>query len=151
MAECLYVLPKIRIEVVFPIRFNSKQKSLLFTEVSYVVLTRSRPVITQTPPKVVLGKLEEISALTRKAPDTYSEFFGRIVDRGVVLNGGREMKIPSAINPDWKLIRKEDEDYYRQHTIKTQDSSKKIRDQTNENTLQEHIPDIIKFWARTNG
>jgi len=61
------------------------------------------------------------------------------------------MKIPSIINPDWRLIRREDEDYYRKNTIKTQEASDKIRDQTSINPLQEHIPDIIKFWARTNG
>ncbi|CAF0826330.1 unnamed protein product [Adineta steineri] len=120
-------------------------------EVSYVVLTRSRPVITQTPPKVIVGKLDEIAAITRKPLDTQSEFFGRIVDRGVLLNGGREMKIKSAINPDWRLIRKEDEDYYRQNTLKTQDISDKSRDQSSISSLQEHIPNIIKFWARTNG
>ncbi|CAF0721647.1 unnamed protein product [Adineta steineri] len=120
-------------------------------EVSYVVLTRSRPVITQTPPKVIVGKLDEIATITRKLPDTQSEFFGRIVDRGVLLNGGREMKIKSAINPDWRLIRKEDEDYYRQNTLKTQDISDKSRDQSSISSLQEHIPTIIKFWARTNG
>ncbi|CAF1079837.1 unnamed protein product [Adineta steineri] len=63
----------------------------------------------------------------------------------------REMKIKSAINPDWQLIRKEDEDYYRQNTLKTQDISDKSRDQTSISSLQEHIPNIIKFWARTNG
>lgn len=124
---------------------------VFFVEVSYVVLTKSRPTITQTPPKVIIGKLEEIAAITRKAVDTQSEFYGRIVDRGVVLNGGRDMKISSAINPDWRLIRKEDEEYYRKNTIKTQDISEKNRDQTSVNPLQEHIPDIIKFWARTNG
>ncbi len=122
-----------------------------FIEVSYIVLTQSRPVITQTPPRVIIGKLDEIAALTRKSADTRSEFFGRIIERGVVLNGGREMKIPSIINPDWRLIRREDEDYYRKNTIKTQEASDKIRDQTTVNPLQEHIPDIIKFWARTNG
>jgi hypothetical protein len=108
-------------------------------------------VITQTPPTVIVGKLDEITALTRKAADTQSEFFGRIIERGVILNGGREMKIPSAINPDWRLIRREDENYYRKNTIKTQEISDKSRDQTSVNLLQEHIPDIIKFWARTNG
>jgi hypothetical protein len=108
-------------------------------------------MITQTPPKVIIGKLDEIAALTRKSADTQSEFFGRIVDRGVVLNGGREMKISSAINPDWRLIRREEEDYYHKNTIKTQEKSDQIGDQTNVNPLQEHIPDIIKFWARTNG
>ncbi|CAF0823751.1 unnamed protein product [Adineta steineri] len=63
----------------------------------------------------------------------------------------REMTIKSAINPDWRLIRKEDEDYYRQNTIKTQVISDKSRDQTSISSLQEHIPNIIKFWARTNG
>jgi len=115
------------------------------------VLTKSRPTITRTPPKVIIGKLDEISALTRKPPDVQSEFFGRIVDRGVALNSGREMKIPSAINPDWRLIRKEDEEYYRQNTNKTQQSSDQTRDQSSTSSLQEHIPDIIKFWARTNG
>ncbi len=108
-------------------------------------------MITETPPRVIIGKLDEIAALTRKSTDTQSEFFGRIVERGVLLNGGREMKIPSVINPDWRLVRREDEDYYRKNTIKTQETSDKSRDQTSINTLQEHIPDIIKFWARTNG
>jgi hypothetical protein len=108
-------------------------------------------VVTQTPPKVIIGKLDEIAALTRKPIDTQSEFYGRIIDRGVILNGGREMKISSAINPDWRLIRKEDEDYYRKNTIKTQETSDKSRDQMGVNPLQEHISDIIKFWARTNG
>ena len=108
-------------------------------------------MITQTPPKVIIGKLDEIAALTRKPPDTQSTFYGSIVERGVVLNGGREMKIQSAINPDWRLIRKEEEDYYRKNTTKTQEKSDKHLDQTSVNTLQEHIPDIIKFWARANG
>ncbi len=118
---------------------------------SYVVLTQSRPVITQTPPKVIIGKLDEIAALTRKSIDTQSEFFGRIVEYGVLLNGGREMKILSAINPDWRLIRREDEEYFRRNTLKIQDITDKTRDQSNINILQEHIPDIIKYWARTNG
>jgi hypothetical protein len=108
-------------------------------------------VITQTPPKVIIGKLDEIAALTRKASDTQSEFYGRIIERGVVLNGGRDAKVPIAINPDWRLIRREDEAYYRKNTIRTQEISDKSRDQTGVNTLQEHIPDIIKFWARTHG
>ncbi|CAF0922399.1 unnamed protein product [Rotaria sp. Silwood1] len=120
-------------------------------EVSYVVLTQSRPLITQTPPKVIIGKLEEITALTRKPLDTQSEFYGRIIESGVVLNGGREIKITSTTNPDWRLIRKEDEDYYLKNTIKTQETSDKNREQTSVSLLQEHIPDIIKFWARTNG
>ncbi|UJR38001.1 hypothetical protein I4U23_030683 [Adineta vaga] len=120
-------------------------------EISYVVLTQSRPVITQTPPKVVTGKLDEIAALTRKPVDTKSEFYGRIVDRGILLNGGREMKIRSAINPDWRLIRKEDEDYYRKNTMKTQETTVKSQDKKGTHSLQEHIPDIIKFWTRTNG
>ncbi|CAF0890493.1 unnamed protein product [Adineta ricciae] len=119
-------------------------------EVSYVVLTRSKPVITQTPPKVIIGKLDEIAALTRKPIDTKSEFYGRIIDRGVLLNGGREMKIPSAVNPDWRLIRREDEDYYRKNTLKTQDAKDTSRDTTANRSLQEHIPDIMKFWGRTN-
>jgi hypothetical protein len=61
------------------------------------------------------------------------------------------MKIPSSINPDWRLIRKEDEVYFRKNTTKTQEASDKTRDQINANTLQEHIPDIIKFWTRTHG
>jgi len=134
------------------VKFNIIEKKLrILIEVSYVVLTKSRPTITRTPPKVIIGKLDEISALTRKPPDVQSEFFGRIVDRGVALNSGREMKIPSAINPDWRLIRKEDEEYYRQNTNKTQQSSDQTRDQSSTSSLQEHIPDIIKFWARTNG
>ncbi|CAF0905915.1 unnamed protein product [Rotaria sordida] len=124
---------------------------IILIEVSYVVLTQSRPLITQTPPKVIIGKLEEITALTRKLPDIQSEFYGRIIESGVVLNGGREIKIPSTINPDWRLIRKEDEDYYLKNTIKTQEASDKNREQTSISLLQEHIPDIIKFWARTNG
>ncbi|CAF1123849.1 unnamed protein product [Rotaria magnacalcarata] len=120
-------------------------------EVSYVVLTKSRPMITQTPPKIIIGKLDEITILTRKLPDTQSEFVGRIVENGLVLNSGRETKIPSATNPDWRLIRKEDEAYYLKHTNKTQETSDKNREKTNISLLQEHIPDIIKFWARTNG
>ena len=121
------------------------------TEVSYVVLTRSRPMITQIPPKVIIGKLDEIAALSRKPPDTLSEFYGRIVEHGIVLNGGREMKIPSALNPDWRLIRKQDENYYRENTIKTQEEPDKKYEQAGSNLLQEHLPNIIKFWARTNG
>jgi hypothetical protein len=120
------------------------------TEVSYVVLTRSRPVVTDTPPKVIIGKLDEIAALTRKPADTTSDFFGRIIERGIVLNNGREMKISSAINPDWRLIRKEDEDYFRQNTTRTQQTTDKIHDQSSINVLQEHIPDIVKYWARAN-
>ncbi|CAF2492576.1 unnamed protein product [Rotaria sp. Silwood2] len=120
-------------------------------EVSYVVLTQSRPLITQTPPKVVIGKLEEITALTRKPLDIQSEFYGRIIESGAVLNGGREMKVLSATNPDWRLILKEDENYYLKNTITTQETSDKNREQTSISLLQEHIPDIIKFWARTNG
>lgn len=122
-----------------------------FAEVSYVVLTGSRPMITQTPAKVIIGTLDEIAALTRRAADTQSEFFGRIVERGVLLNAGRPMKISSAINPDWRLIRREEEEYFRRNTIKTQDTKDKTRDESSVNTLQEHIPDIMKFWTRTNG
>jgi hypothetical protein len=108
-------------------------------------------VVTQTPPKVIIGKLEEIAVLTRKSADVQSEFFGRIVERGVMLNNGRVMKISSAINPDWRLIRREEEEYYRQKTMKTQETMDKTRDQSSVNLLQEHIPDIIKYWARTKG
>ncbi len=114
-------------------------------------MTQSRPEVTHTPPKVIIGKLDEIATLTRKSPDTQSEFLGRTVERGVMLNSGGEMKISNVINPDWRLIRKEDEEYFRKNTIKTQETTKKIRDQSNVNLLQEHIPHIIKYWARTNG
>jgi hypothetical protein len=107
-------------------------------------------MITQTPPKVITGKLDEIAALTRKPVDTQSEFYGRLVHRGVVMNGGREMKVKSAINPDWRLIRREEEDYYRANTLKTQEASDKSRDAMASSALQEHIPEIIKFWARTH-
>ena len=73
------------------------------------MLTKSRPVVTQTPPKVIIGKLEEIAALTRRPTDTFSEFYGRTIERGSLLNGGAEVKISSATNPDWRLIRKEEE------------------------------------------
>lgn len=122
-----------------------------YVEVSYIVLTQSHPTITRTPPKAIIGKLEEITALTRKAPDTQSEFYGRIIQNGVVLNGGREIKISSATNPDWRLILKEDEDYYLKNTKKTQETPDKSLDQTSVSFLQEHIPDIIKYWKRTNG
>ena len=115
------------------------------------MLTQSRPTITRTPPKVLVGKLDEINALTRKPPDVQSEFYGHVVERGALLNGGREMKIPSAINPDWRLIRREEEEYFRRNTIKTQAATDKIREESKTNVLQEHLPDIIKFWARTNG
>lgn len=115
-----------------------------------MVLTRSRPTITQTPPKVIIGRLDEIAELTRKPADTQSEFFGRIVDRGVVMNAGREVKIKSAINPDWRLIRREEEEYYRTNTSKTQATSEKSSDAATSNPLQEHIPEIIKFWTRAN-
>jgi hypothetical protein len=120
-------------------------------EVSYVVLTQSRPVVTRAPPKVIIGKLDEIAVLTKKSPDVQSEFFGRIVDRGVMLNNGREMKLSSVINPDWRLILREDEEYYRRNTIKIQDKIDQTRDQSSINLLQEHISDIIKYWKRTNG
>ena len=100
---------------------------------------------------MIIGKLDDIAVLTRKSADVQSEFFGRIVERGMMLNNGREMKISSAVNPDWRLIRREDEDYYHQNTIKTQGITDKTRDQSSANLLQEHIPDIIKYWARTNG
>ena len=108
-------------------------------------------MVTHPPPKVIIGKLDEIAALTRKAPDTQSEFFGRVVERGILLNGGREMKIASAINPDWRLIRKEEEEYFRRNTMKTQERIDKTLDQSSANLLQEHISDIVKYWARTNG
>lgn len=108
-------------------------------------------MVTRTPPKVLVGKLEEINTLARKPPDTQSEFYGRVVQRGVLLNNGREMKIPSAINPDWRLIRREEEEYYRQNTIKTQTTTEKIPDESNRNNLQEHIPEIMNFWTRTHG
>jgi hypothetical protein len=77
-------------------------------------------VVTNTPSKVIIGKLDEIAALTRKTPNITSEFFDRIIKRGVLLNNGREMKISSAINLDWRLIRNEDEEYFRPNTNKTQ-------------------------------
>lgn len=89
--------------------------------------------------------------MTRKPLDVKSEFYGRVVERGVLLNNGREMKIPSAINPDWRLIRREDEEYFRRNTIKTQTTMEKTREESKTSVLQEHLPDIIKFWARTNG
>ncbi len=107
--------------------------------------------MTPTPPKAIIGKLEEIAIITKKPPDVQSEFFGRIVDRGVMLNKGREMKISSVTNPDWRLIRREEEEYYRKNTIKTQEKKDETRDQSSVNLLQEHIPDIIKYWKRTNG
>ena len=122
-----------------------------FIEVSYVVLTRSRPVITQLPPKVFIGKLDEIAALSTKPADTQSEFYGRLVQRGAVLNNGREMKVQSSLNPDWRLIRKDDEDYYLKNTTETLETSDENLEQKNANLLQEHIHDIIKFWTRTNG
>ena len=76
-------------------------------------------------------------------------FFGRVTERGVLLNNGREMKISSAINPDWRLIRKEDEEYFRQNTKKTQQTDK-ISDQSSVNILQEHLPEIIKYWERAH-
>jgi hypothetical protein len=100
---------------------------------------------------VIIGKLDEIAVLTKKSPDVQSEFFGRIVDRGVMLNNGREMKLSSVINPDWRLILREDEEYYRRNTIKIQDKIDQTRDQSSINLLQEHISDIIKYWKRTNG
>jgi hypothetical protein len=100
---------------------------------------------------VIIGKLDEIAVLTKKSPDVQSEFFGRIVDRGVMLNNGREMKLSSVVNPDWRLILREDEEYYRRNTIKIQDKIDQTRDQSSINLLQEHIPDIIKYWKRTNG
>jgi hypothetical protein len=143
----LYEPLKIKIKVKF--FFSSSYLKHQFIEVSYVVLTQSRPVVTNTPPRVIIGKLDEIAAITRKAPDTTSEFFGRITERGVLLNKGREMKIPSAINPDWRLIRKEEEEYFRQNTKKTQQTDK-TSDQSSVNILQEHIPEIIKYWERTH-
>ncbi len=100
---------------------------------------------------MIIGKLDEIAVLTKKSPDVQSEFFGRIVDRGVMLNNGREMKLSSVINPDWRLILREDEEYYRRNTIKIQDKIDQTRDQSSINLLQEHISDIIKYWKRTNG
>ncbi len=100
---------------------------------------------------MIIGKLDEIAVLTKKSPDVQSEFFGRIVDRGVMLNNGREMKLSSVVNPDWRLILREDEEYYRRNTIKIQDKIDQTRDQSSINLLQEHIPDIIKYWKRTNG
>lgn len=114
-------------------------------------MTQSRPVVTRAPPKVIIGKLDEIAVLTKKSPDVQSEFFGRIVDRGVMLNNGREMKLSSVVNPDWRLILREDEEYYRRNTIKIQDKIDQTRDQSSINLLQEHISDIIKYWKRTNG
>ena len=118
---------------------------------SYVVLTQSRPLITATPPRATIGKLEEIAAITRRPPDTQSEFYGRIVERGTLLNGGRSMKIVSVINPDWRLIRKEDEDYFVKNTLRTEDASKTLRDSAGTASIQEHIPDILKFWTRAKG
>lgn len=150
LIECLSERVKIKIKVII-IRDNPPIVSLDFSEVSYVVLTESRPMVTQTPARVLVGKLEEINALARKAPDTQSEFYGRIVQRGVLLNAGRTMKIPSAINPDWRLIRREDEEYYRKNTIRTQTTNEKIQEESNNSALQEHIPEIMKFWTRTHG
>jgi hypothetical protein len=53
-----------------------------------------------TPPKVISDKLNETAALTRKAPDTHSEFYGRRIERGVILKSGHEIKISSDINSD---------------------------------------------------
>ena len=115
------------------------------------MLTKSRPVVTQTPPKVIIGKLEDIAALTRRPTDTFSEFHGRIIERGTLLNGGADVKISSATNPDWRLIRKEEEDYFRKNTVKTAAASTKSGAQATANPLRENISDIIKFWERTHG
>ena len=105
-------------------------------------------MITATQPKTIIGNLEEIGAITRRPPDTQSEFYGRVVERGTVLNGGRSMKVASVTNPDWRLIRKEDEDYFVEKTLKTEDASKTKYDSASAVSIQEHIPDIIKFWTR---
>ena len=120
-------------------------------EVSYVVLTQSRPVITQTPPRAIVANLDEIATITKKSADTRSEFFGKVIERGVLLNGGREMKITSVTNPDWRLILRQDEEYYKKNTIKTQESTISTGDETGLVSLQEHIPEIMKFWARAKG
>ena len=153
--ECSFAQPKIKIEVkenehCFSLCVSTS--SFLFsTEVSYVVLTQSRPTITSTPPRAIVGNLDEIAAVTRKPADTQSEFFGRVVQRGTLLNNGKEMKIVSATNPDWRLIRKEDEEYFRQNTFKTQSTTSQTGDESHTNELQKHIPDIIKYWARAKG
>ena len=108
-------------------------------------------MISATPPRAIVGKLDEIAVVTRRPPDTQSEFFGRVVERGTLLNGGKQMKIPSVTNPDWRLIRKEDEEYFLKNTLKTQSATSRTADSSEVSELQKHIPDIIKFWARAKG
>ncbi|CAF1083203.1 unnamed protein product [Rotaria sordida] len=84
-------------------------------------------MVTNMTLKVIIGKLDEIAALTRIPRDT-----------------------GSSINPDWQLIQKEDEKYFSQNTIKTQQTTDKIPYQSNIHLLQEYILDIIKYWIRTN-
>lgn len=108
-------------------------------------------MITQTPPKAIVGELEEISVITKKPPDTQSEFFGKVVERGILLNEGREMKISSAINPDWRLILRQDEAYYKSRTQSQQTRMKAGDDRTKLSPLQRNIGEIIKFWARAKG
>jgi hypothetical protein len=108
-------------------------------------------MITATPPRAIIGTLDQIAAVTRRPADTQSEFYGRVIESGIVLNAGNELKIASVTNPDWRLIRKEDELYFLKKTLKVDDSPAKARDETSTSSLHEHVPDIIKFWTRAKG
>ncbi|CAF0771240.1 unnamed protein product [Didymodactylos carnosus] len=83
-------------------------------EVSYIILTKSRPVITKTPPKVIIAKLDEIAKLTQKVEDTVSTFYGITVENGEKRG---EMKLSGVTNPDWRLIPKANESYYLKNTF----------------------------------